>query len=125
MKLPITADTVRAIHDEILRAEPGLHGDLGADRLEGALARVDNRIAYADLDDVFGIAAMYAVAIARGHTFNDANKRTALVVALMYLSAQGVDIPRTDQLEDIMVGVAQGIIGESDLADVLYQMGGE
>jgi death-on-curing protein len=30
------------------------------------------------MNDVFDVAAMYAVAIARGHVFNDANKRTAL-----------------------------------------------
>jgi death-on-curing family protein len=41
-----------------------------------------NRILYAELDDIFDIAAMYAVAIARGHVFNDANKRTAHLLPL-------------------------------------------
>ena len=79
----IDAQKVIEIHDLILSEEPGLHGDHGADALEGALSRIDSRIHYEGLDDVFEIAAMYAVALARGHVFNDANKRTALVCEYM------------------------------------------
>ncbi|MBW5284138.1 type II toxin-antitoxin system death-on-curing family toxin [Burkholderia gladioli] len=117
---PISAKTVLDIHDEILRTEPGLSGDLGIGRLEGALSRVQNRILYEGLEDVFGIAAMYAVALARGHVFNDANKRTALVTALTYLSIQGVDVPRSVSLEDMMVDVAEGNLDEDALSDLLY-----
>jgi len=69
---------------------------------------------------VFEIAAMYAVALARGHVFNDANKRTALVTALMYLGLQGYDVPRSDVLEDIMVAVAEGVVDQAELADLLF-----
>lgn len=72
----IKADMVVEIHDLILSTEPGLAGGHGRGPVEGALARVENHIQYAGLDDIFDIAAMYAVAIARGHVFNDANKRT-------------------------------------------------
>lgn len=65
---------------------------------------------------------MYAVALARGHVFNDANKRTALVTALTYLSLQGIDIPRSDLLEEIMVDVAEGQIDQQDLAWLLYSL---
>ncbi len=58
----IDAQKVIEIHDLILREEPGLHGDHGVGALEGALARIDSRIHYEGLDDVFEIAAMYAVA---------------------------------------------------------------
>ncbi|WP_261318313.1 type II toxin-antitoxin system death-on-curing family toxin [Burkholderia cepacia] len=51
---------------------------LGRGGVESALHRVENHAHYAGLDDVFGIAATYATAIARGHVFNDANKRTGL-----------------------------------------------
>ena len=118
----IDAAKVVEIHDLILSEEPGLHGDHGAGPLVGALARIDSRIHYEGLDDVFEIAAMYAVALARGHVFNDANKRTALVTALTYLSLQGVDIPRDDLLEEIMVDVADGSLGQADLAELLYSL---
>jgi death-on-curing protein len=118
----ITADKVIEIHDFILSQEPGLHGGHGRGPLEGALARIENGINYADIDDVFEIAAMYAIAIARGHVFNDANKRTALVTALIYLGTQGVEIERTDALEEIMVDVAEGTLNLNELADLLYSL---
>lgn len=110
------------IHDLILSTEPGLEGDHGVGPIEGALARVENRIHYQDLDDVFEIAAMYAVAIARGHVFNDANKRTALVTALTYLALQGVELSREPFLEEIMVWVAEGVLDVEELALIFYSI---
>ncbi|MGA7816698.1 type II toxin-antitoxin system death-on-curing family toxin [Caballeronia sp.] len=118
----IDAQQVIEIHDLILRQEPGLAGGHGVGPLEGALARVESRMLYGQLSDVFDIAAMYAVALARGHVFNDANKRTALVTALTYLALQGYDIPRSDVLEDIMVDVAEGTLDESGLASLLFSI---
>lgn len=65
---------------------------------------------------------MYAVAIARGHVFNDANKRTALVTALTYLTLQDVELARDPRLEEIMVQVAEGGLDVDDLALVFYSM---
>ena len=116
----ITAEMVVEIHDLILSTEPGLSGCPSIGSVEGALSRVQHRIDYEGLDDIFDIAAMYAVAIARGHVFSDANKRTALVTALTYLDLQGIDIPREPFLEQLMVWVAEGKIGEDEVAFNLY-----
>jgi death-on-curing protein len=62
---------------------------------------------------------MYAVSIARGHIFNDANKRTALVTALTYLKLQGIDVSRDPGLEDTMVDVAEGTIDAEAFANAL------
>lgn len=118
----ITAEMVIEIHDLILASEPGLVGDHGRGSVEGALGRVENHIQYSGLDDIFDIAAMYAVAIARGHVFNDANKRTALVTALTYLAIQGVELVREPFLEEIMVWVAKGDLDEKDLSMTLYSI---
>jgi death-on-curing protein len=118
----IDAEKVIEIHDLILSEEPGLPGDLGRGSLEGALARVESRIQYEGMNSVFEIAAMYAVSLARGHVFNDANKRTALVTALTYLELQGVSVPKTDELEEIMVAVAQGELEHKELANQLFMM---
>ncbi|MFP9230921.1 death-on-curing protein [Pectobacterium cacticida] len=118
----IDAAKVIEIHDFILSQEPGLQGSHGSGPLEGALARIDSRIHYEGLDDVFEIAATYAVALARGHVFNDANKRTALVTALTYLELQGIQIPRDDTLENIMVDVAEGTLDTADLAELFYTL---
>jgi death on curing protein len=117
----LEAAFVLQIHDEILRDEPGLPGFAGPGfgGLQSALFRVDHRIEYQGLNDVFGIAAMYAVAIARGHLFNDANKRTALVTALTYLKLQGIDVSPAPNLEDVMVEVAEGTIDADTFANEL------
>ena len=112
---------VITIHDEILRDFGGLPGfaAAGPGGVEAALARVENHAYYNGVDDVFGIAAMYAVAIAKGHVFNDANKRTGLSCSLTYLEKQDVFIPKTQALEDIMVDVAQGLVDQETLAEYL------
>ncbi|SAK97845.1 death-on-curing family protein [Caballeronia arationis] len=121
----LDAEYVRAVHDEILAREGGLSGfaHAGPGGVEAVLARVENHAHYAGLNDVFGIAAMYAVAIARGHVFNDGNKRTALVCALTYLGLENYDLTSTPELEselvEVMVYVAEGSIGRDDLADYL------
>src|SRR5690625_3244874 len=95
---------VITIHDEIIKDFGGLsgygRGGLGA--IESALARIESYMLYEGVDDVFAIAALYAVAIARGHIFNDGNKRTGMICALAYLYQQDVHIPDTPHLEEIM-----------------------
>ncbi|GLU32550.1 type II toxin-antitoxin system death-on-curing family toxin [Trinickia caryophylli] len=117
----LDAAFVLQIHEEILLEEPGLPGFAGPGfaGLESALARIDNWAAYAGLNDVFGIAAMYAVAIARGHIFNDANKRTALVAALTYLKLQDINVERNARLEDDMVHVAEGRLDVQGFANIV------
>lgn len=112
---------VIAIHDEILAETGGLPGLAGGGigGVEAALFRVEMHARYAGLDDVFGIASLYAEAIARGHVFNDANKRTALTCALTYLYRQGIEIPRIAELEEIVVMLAANQISGADFADFL------
>lgn len=76
--------------------------------VEAAISRVANHAYYNGLNDVYGIAALYAQAIARGHVFNDANKRTGLTCALTYLQSQGIRIKRDPILEDATVMLADG-----------------
>jgi death-on-curing protein len=114
-------DYVVTIHDAIISKLGGLAG-LAAGGLGGvdaALARVENHAYYNGDDDVFGIAAMYAVAIARGHVFNDANKRTGLTCCLTYLEREGFPIPRTPDLEEVTVLVARGEVGHELFAAYL------
>jgi|SRR5690625_999372 len=113
-------DYVITIHDEIIKNFGGLpgygRGGLGA--IESALARIESHMLYEGVDDVFAIAALYAVAIARGHIFNDGNKRTGLTCALAYLYQQEIYIPESPALEEIMVDVASGDIDAETLADI-------
>ena len=118
----ITPSEVLAIHEMVLAAEGGLAGDHGHGALESVCARVANQVRYAGLNDIFQIAAMYALAIARGHVFNDANKRTALLTALCYLASEGAAIPPSPQLEDVTVDLAQGLLTQQELAQILFSL---
>jgi death on curing protein len=123
--MPLNAQYVINVHDGILAAEGGLPGyaQAGIGGVDAILTRVENHAHYAGLTDVFGVAAMYAVAIARGHVFNDGNKRTAMVCALTYLQRQGFPIAGTQDIDDdlveVMVDVAAGNIDSPLLADYL------
>jgi death-on-curing protein len=115
----LTPDLVEAIHDAVLN--PGeLPGRARDKSLDGALARVDNRIAYGMVADVFDLAAAYAVAIARGHCFNDANKRTAHQSMDVCLDLNGIRIDWSlHPVGDTIIRVAQGALDEGDLAEWL------
>jgi death on curing protein len=115
----LTPDLVEALHDAVLN--PGeLPGRARDKSLEGALARVDNRLAYGMVADVFDLAAAYAVAVARGHCFNDGNKRTAFRTMNAALALNGVRIGwNTEEVGQIIIRCAQGMMEDGDLADWL------
>lgn len=120
MKLVLlTPDLVEAIHDRVLN--PGeLQGRARDKSLDSALARVDNRLAYGLIDDPFDLAAAYAEAIARGHCFNDGNKRTAFRCMNAALAFNGIRINwNTEDVGQTIIRCAQGLIEAGDLADWL------
>lgn len=120
MLLP--TDMVEAIHDDVLN--PGeLPGRARDKSLEGALGRVENRIAYDMIEDVYDLAAAYCVAVAQGHCFNDGNKRTAFRVMQVCLDLHGLAEPRLpeDETGQIIIRVAQGQMDEGALAEWLRE----
>ena len=114
-----TADEIIAIHDRVIN--PGELQGLAQDKsIEGALGRVENRIAYGMIDDAIALAAVYAVAIATGHVFNDANKRTAFHTMETCLLANGINLAfDKKEIGDLIISVAQGNIDEDALANWL------
>lgn len=120
----LSPEFVEAIHDAVLN--PGeLTGSAGDKSLDGALARVDNRLAYGLIADVFDLAAAYAVAISQGHCFNDANKRTAFRAMQVVLDLNGVDPDwDTEEAGQWIIRAAQRQAGEAELADWLRRKAG-
>ena len=115
----LSAAQVEVLHDAILN--PGeLPGRARDKSLEAALDRVDNRIAYGMVEDVFDLAAAYAMAVARGHCFNDGNKRTAFRTMNAALALNGIRIDwNTDEVGQTIIALAQGKLDDADLADWL------
>lgn len=84
----LTTEVVLAIHDRVLN--PGeLRGMAGDKSLDGALGRVENRVAYGVVEEPIGLAVAYAEAIAQGHCFADGNKRTAYEAMVVALELNG------------------------------------
>lgn len=115
----LSPELVETIHDAVLN--PGeLAGRARDKSLEGALARVDNRLAYGMIGDAFDLAATYAVVIATGHCFNDGNKRTAHQSMDVCLDLNGIEIAwETEEVGRIIIEAAQGRLDAEDLAEWL------
>ena len=118
----LSVDHIIAIHDEVL--EPSeLQGMAGDKSLEGALSRVDNRLKYGLIDDIYSLAASYAAAISQAHCFNDGNKRTAFQVMDLILDLNGINVTwDTETVGQKMVLLSQSKLDEADLAQWLRQM---
>ncbi|MFG6562873.1 type II toxin-antitoxin system death-on-curing family toxin [Sulfitobacter sp. 1A13421] len=120
----LNAELVETIHDAVLN--PGELAGRALDKsLDGALGRVDNRLLYGMIADTFDLAAAYCVAVATGHVFNDANKRTAYKTMIVCLHLNGIRIDHeTIEAGDLIREVAQGRIDEETLADWLRAKAG-
>lgn len=88
--------------------------DQGA--IESALARPQNLAAYGE-PDAAALAAAYAFGLARNHGFVDGNKRTAWVIARLFLADNGVRLAydKADAVR-IVESLAAGRIDEETLA---------
>ena len=106
-----------AIHDRQLAEHGGLQGVRDLSALESALARPVNRWVYGE-DDVAELAAAYAFGIARNHPFADGNKRTAWVLARLFLAVNGSSLKFEQQdATQTVITLAAGDLSEEELAD--------
>lgn len=112
------------VHDAILKTTSGFKGNVDTNRLNSALSRIDQRMAYDNLSDVFDVAALYAVSIAKAHAFADGNKRTALVTMLVFLDMHGIEVPPGQGLDDLMVTVAASEVSEDRLSEIMRTLSG-
>jgi len=119
----VSANEVIAFHDRILQCLPGVKGMPDPGRAEAIIYRVQNRFHYEGVRDVFELAATYWVAIARGHIFNDGNKRTAFFITMAFLARNGYLIAdEGTRLEELTVQAATGESTVDVLANALRQL---
>ena len=120
----ISPEELVALHDANISRYGGLPGMSDPGRAEAIIGRVQARVAYEEITDLFEVSATCLVATARGHIFNDANKRTALNSALLFLRRNGVQVFDSPELADLTVGAATGEISVSSVADTLRRLYG-
>ncbi len=114
----VRADVFIAIHDEQIAEHGGAPGIRDRAVIESALARPVHLADYGDPPpDASALAAAYAYGLARNHGFMDGNKRTAFVVALVFLLNRGLLLVADDaEAVRVMQATAAGTITEADLA---------
>jgi death on curing protein len=113
----VSADVVRAIHDQQIMHFGGGSGLREESVLLSALARPENLAAYGD-PDAAALAASYAFGIARNHAFVDGNKRTALVTAAVFLIENGHELVASEADAVVTIfALAAGELSEDGLAE--------
>ena len=108
---------VDAAHLDQLREHGGLPGVRDEHGLEAALARPRQKWHYESDSDLATLAAAYAFGLARAHAFNDGNKRTSFLAAVIFLGLNGKDLDATEaEVVQAMTALAAGSLSEPDLA---------
>mgnify|MGYP001767175880 CR=1 FL=1 len=115
--LLIGRDAVLALHDAVLNPNEiaGLAGDKS---LDAVLGRVETRLRFGLIKDVFELAATYAVMLVVGKAFLCGNKRTAYATMKVCLVLNGMDasLGTFREVGDIIIQVAQRKVDEKELA---------
>jgi death on curing protein len=117
----LNAEIALAIHDRQLAEHGGMQGERDNNLLDSALTKPINRWNYGD-HDFANLAASYAYGVARNHPFIDGNKRTAWVLARLFLAINECEL-RFDK-EDAtrtMIALAAGELTEEEMADWFRQ----
>lgn len=113
----LDADVALAIHDRQLAEHGGGVGVRAPDMLESALGRPQNNWAYGE-EDRCALAASYAFGVARNHPFVDGNKRTAWVLARLFIALNNVQLAFTsEEAISTVLALAAGELSEDELAD--------
>jgi death-on-curing protein len=113
----LDARVALAIHDRQLAEHGGGRGVRDAGMLESALARPLDSWAYGQADPA-ALAAAYASGVARNHPFIDGNKRTAWVLARLFLALNGHALDfRPSEAIATMRALAAGELSEEEMAD--------
>ena len=106
------------LHDAQLQEHGGSPGVRDEGLLESALARAQQKWAYAKSPDLATLAAAYAFGLAKNHGYIDGNKRAAFMAAYVFLGLNGKDFDAAEpDVVATMERVADGRLTEAALAD--------
>lgn len=119
----ISSEAVTAIHEEQLAEWGGAAGTRDEGGLLSALARPQNLAAYGK-PDAEALAAAYAFGVCRNHPFVDGNKRTAWVLARLFLARNGLSLNFHEADAVVrMLALAAGDLSEDEFAQWLRGCG--
>jgi death-on-curing protein len=112
----VRADVVAAVHDRQIAEHGGPEGARDPGAVESALVRPQDLAAYGT-PDAAALAAAYAFGLVRNHGFADGNKRTAWIVARLFLADNGYRL-RFDKADAVRTieALAGGTLEEAQFA---------
>lgn len=104
----LSVDDVLAIHEDTIRVEGGLAGIRDPGLLESAVLMPQQRFGGELLHrGLAALAAAFLFHITVNHPFQDGNKRTGALSALVFLMLNGAPrLPEPDDLERVTMAVA-------------------
>lgn len=113
----MTAPTLMALHAQQIERYGGAHGVRFMTDVLSITEGVVDRWRHEAFQDTAALAATYLVGLARGRGFYDANERTALACALVFLSLNGmhVSVP-PDELYALTMRAAKSQTSETAAA---------
>ena len=110
-------EIVIEIHDFLVDKYGGLPGIRDEALLLSGLSRVEFYYHYKDFE-IASLAAVYVFSINAGHLFVDGNKRTSIAAAELFLLINGHELDASlEELEELVLGVANRLIGLNSLCD--------
>ncbi|MDO5531883.1 type II toxin-antitoxin system death-on-curing family toxin [Sutterella sp.] len=115
----LTEKEIVWVHNKAVQHYGGLPSRTEPGRLSPVVSRVRNLELYEGVSDIFTLAAMYCVAIARAHLFADGNKRTSMNSMMLFLKRNGIRPHMVDDLEERVISAATGELTAPELADWL------
>lgn len=112
----VSRQSVEIVHQQQLERFGGAGGVRDQTMPDSAIDRPENKAAYGK-PDVFDLAAAYLFGLARNHPFIDGNKRTAIVVAAIFLMKNGYQLTASEALlYQFVMDVAAGAVSEDNAA---------
>ncbi|EHR38134.1 type II toxin-antitoxin system death-on-curing family toxin [Facklamia languida] len=110
------------VHDMIIEKSGGMAGIKDQGQLESVLTHIQNDIYYPGFEDKL---THLIFSIIQFHMFIDGNKRTSISLGLYFMNLNHYTFADDDfilNMEDIVVGVAEGKITKLELKDLLTQL---
>lgn len=108
------------IQSELLSEHGGAPGVRagGDDLIEAALARPQQKYAYAENVELADLAAAYLFGLVKNHGYIDGNKHVGFAAAATFLLLNGVRLTASEEdAYQTVIGIAEGGLTEAQLAD--------
>jgi death-on-curing protein len=111
-------EAVIAIHKRQIAEHGGGPGIRDSSLLESALAKPKNAFSYSDEQlSIPSLASAYAYGIARNHPFVDGNKRTSLIISLLFLELNNWELLcDAENLYGTFMKLSDGSLSAEDLS---------